>query len=145
MSVQAAYLMPDGARNPFDYTPECSRRLRGLEVWAALLSLGRDGLGALIERNCRLAERFASGLAAAGFQVLNEPVLNQVLVSFGDYETTRRVIEAVQAEGSCWCGGTEWHGRAAMRISVSSWATREEDVDLSLAAILRCAGRNAGL
>ena len=145
MSVKAAYLLQGAARDPFDYTPECSRRMRGLEVWAALLSLGRDGLGELIERNCRSAERFASGLAAAGFRVLNDPVLNQVLVSFGDGKTTARVIEAVQADGTCWCGGTEWHGTPAMRISVSSWATREEDVDRSLEAILRCAGRNAPL
>ncbi len=140
MSVKAAYLMQQGAaRDPFDFTPECSRRLRGLEVWAALASLGRDGLADLIERNCRFAKRFADGLRAAGFTVLNDPVLNQVLVSFGDGETTQRVIAAVQADGTCWCGGTEWHGTAAMRISVSSWATREEDVDLSLEAILRAA------
>jgi glutamate/tyrosine decarboxylase-like PLP-dependent enzyme len=140
MSVKAAYLMQHGAqRDPFDYTPECSRRMRGLEVWAALMSLGRDGLAELIERNCRLAERFADGLGAAGFAILNDPVLNQVLVSFGDAETTKRVIAAVQDDGTCWCGGTEWHGKPAMRISVSSWATREEDVDLSLEAILRAA------
>ena len=139
MSVKAAYLMQGAERDPFDYTPECSRRMRGLEVWAALLSLGREGLAELIERNCLLAERFAGGLGAAGFDVLNEPVLNQVLVSFGDGDTTKRVIEAVQADGTCWCGGTEWHGTSAMRISVSCWATREEDVDLSLEAILRAA------
>lgn len=140
MSVKAAYLMQqDSRRDPFDFTPECSRRMRGLEVWAALMSLGRDGLAELIERNCRLAERFADGLTATGFPILNEPVLNQVLVSFGDAQTTRSVIEAVQMDGTCWCGGTEWRGKPAMRFSVSSWATREEDVDLSLEAILRAA------
>ncbi|HEX9768153.1 MAG TPA: aminotransferase class V-fold PLP-dependent enzyme [Kiloniellales bacterium] len=139
MSVKAAYLMQGTERDPFDFTPECSRRMRGLEVWAALMHLGRDGLADLIERTCRLAERFAEGLAAAGFAVLNDPVLNQVLVSFGDRETTQRVIEAVQSNGTCWCGGTEWHGKSAMRISVSSWATREEDVDRSLEAIRRAA------
>jgi glutamate/tyrosine decarboxylase-like PLP-dependent enzyme len=139
MSVKAAYLAQGDARDPFDFTLESSRRMRGLEVWAALASLGRDGLAELVERDCRLAKRFADGLAAAGFAVLNEPVLNQVLVSFGDAATTRRVIAGVQAEGTCWCGGTEWHGRTAMRISVSSWATREADVDLSLEAILRVA------
>ena len=93
----------------------------------------------MIERNCRLAERFAVGLRQAGYSILNDVVLNQVLVSFGDAEVTRRVISDVQVDGSCWCGGTEWQGHVAMRISVSSWATTEADVDRSLAAILRVA------
>jgi glutamate/tyrosine decarboxylase-like PLP-dependent enzyme len=139
MSVHAAYLPPSARRDPFDYTPELSRRARGVEVWAALKSLGRAGLAELVERNCREAARFARGLEAAGHRVLNEVVLNQVLVSFGGDDTTRAVIEAVQREGTCWCGGTTWHGQAAMRISVSSWATTDEDVDRSLAAILAAA------
>ncbi len=93
----------------------------------------------LIERNCRHAARFAEGLRAAGYRVLNDVVLNQVLVSFGDAETTRRVISAIQADGTCWCGGTVWQGHPAMRISVSSWATSGEDVERSLQAILRVA------
>jgi glutamate/tyrosine decarboxylase-like PLP-dependent enzyme len=116
-----------------------SRRARGVEVWAALRSLGRSGLAALFERCCRHAARFAEGLAGAGYTILNDVVLNQVLVSFGDAETTRRVIAAIQADGTCWCGGTVWHGQTAMRISVASWATTEEDVERSLAAMLRCA------
>jgi glutamate/tyrosine decarboxylase-like PLP-dependent enzyme len=123
----------------YQYTPEMSRRARGIEVWAALRSLGREGLADLIERNCRHAARFADGLRAAGYEVLNDVVSNQVLVSFGDDVTTRQVIAAVQADGTCWCGGTDWHGQAAMRISVSSWATTEDDVERSLAAMLRCA------
>ena len=95
----------------------------------------------MIERCCCHAERFAAGLRAAGYEVLNEVVLNQVLVSFGDAATTRRVIEALQADGTCWCGGTEWQGRTAMRISVSSWATTEADVEKSLAAMLRVAAK----
>jgi len=86
-----------------------------------------------------LARRFAEGLRQAGFEVLNEVALNQVLVSFGGAEETQHVIAEVQNEGTCWCGGTLWHGRAAMRISISSWATTEEDVGRSLAAILRIA------
>ncbi|HET7037457.1 MAG TPA: hypothetical protein VFI42_17360, partial [Thermomicrobiaceae bacterium] len=109
------------------------------EVWAALRSLGRAGLADLIERDCRYARRFAEGLSAAGYEVLNEVVLNQVLVAFGDDETTNQVMAGVQAEGTCWCGGTVWHGRAAMRISVSSWATTADDVEQSLAAIIRVA------
>lgn len=80
------------------------------------------------------------GLRAAGYDVLNEVVLNQVLVSFGGDEATRRVIAAIQDDGTCWCGGAVWHGHAAMRISVSSWATTDEDVGTSLAAMIRVAG-----
>ncbi|MGH2347724.1 MAG: pyridoxal phosphate-dependent decarboxylase family protein, partial [Chloroflexota bacterium] len=132
----AAYLPMTGEREPARYTPEMSRRGRGIELWAALRSLGRNGLADLIDRCCRHAERFAAGLGAAGYEILNEVVLNQVMVHFRDDDTTRRAIAAVQAEGTCWCGGTVWHGRAAMRISVSSWATTEEDVERSLAAII---------
>ena len=139
MSVHAAYLPKGQVRDPSDYTPELSRRGRGVEVWAALRSLGRVGLAEMISRNCRQARRFADGLAAAGHEVLNEVVLNQVLVSFGDPERTRRIIAAIQQDGTCWCGGTVWQGRTAMRISVSSWATTDEDVEKSLEAMLRCA------
>lgn len=139
MSVSAAYLMASDEREPSHYTPDMSRRARGTEVWAALRSLGRAGLADLLERNCDLARQFARGLREAGYEVLNEVVLNQVLVAFGDDETTRRVIAAVQDEGTCWCGGTVWQGRAAMRISVSSWATTAADVEQSLAAIIRVA------
>jgi glutamate/tyrosine decarboxylase-like PLP-dependent enzyme len=140
MAASAAYLAPDAARHPFRYTPEMSRRARGVEVWAALRSLGRSGLADLIERTCRHASRFADGLRSAGHAILNDVVLNQVLVSFGDAETTNRVIAAIQKDETCWCGGTVWQGQTAMRISVSSWATTEDDVEQSLAAMLRVAG-----
>jgi glutamate/tyrosine decarboxylase-like PLP-dependent enzyme len=139
--LQAAYLPKTKAREPEDFTPECSRRARGVEIWAALLSLGRSGVVDLVEGCCRLARRFAEGARRAGLEVPNDVVLNQVLVRFGDDETTRRIVTAVQEEGTCWCGGTVWKGRAAMRVSVSSWATREEDVERSLEAILRIANR----
>ncbi len=139
MAMSAAYLQPSAAREPCLYTPESSRRARGVELWAAMRSLGRDGLREMIERNCRLAKVFADGLRQAGFQILNEVVLNQVLVSFGSPQQTRRVIAAIQAEGTCWCGGTEWQGHTAMRISVSNWTTTEEDVALSLRAMVRIA------
>ena len=139
MATSAAYLMQGDRREGGQYTPECSRRARGVEVWAALRSLGRSGVADLVERCCRHASRFADGLRAAGYEILNDVVLNQVLVSFGDDATTRRVIDGVQSDGTCWCGGTTWHGRAAMRISVSSWATTDDDVEQSLAAILRIA------
>jgi glutamate/tyrosine decarboxylase-like PLP-dependent enzyme len=138
MAVTAEYLpAPSGVRNPSDYTPELSRRARGVEIWAALRSLGRSGLEELVERMCRHATRFAEGLAGAGYEILNDVVLNQVLASFGETGETERVIAAVQADGTCWCGGTVWQGRTAMRISVSSWATTDDDVERSLAAILR--------
>jgi glutamate/tyrosine decarboxylase-like PLP-dependent enzyme len=140
MAVTAEYLPTAGEqRNPADYTPELSRRARGVEVWAALRALGRSGLADLIERTCRHARRFAEGLSAAGYAVLNEVNLNQVLVSFGDAEKTNRVINGIQEDGTCWCGGTVWQGQTAMRISVSSWATTEEDVERSLEAMLRVA------
>jgi glutamate/tyrosine decarboxylase-like PLP-dependent enzyme len=139
MTLSAAYLASGTRREPTHHTPEASRRARGVELWAALKSLGRSGLCALIERTCALAKRFESGLRAAGFQVLNEVVINQVLVSFGDAATTREVIRRIQEDGTCWCGGTEWEGKTAMRISVSSWATTEEDVDRSLEAMVRIA------
>jgi glutamate/tyrosine decarboxylase-like PLP-dependent enzyme len=115
-----------------------------VEVWAALRALGRAGLADMIERTCRYAARFAEGLRAAGYSVLNDVVLNQVLVSFGDPETTQRVIAALQSDGTCWCGGTLWQGHTAMRISVSCWATTEADVESSLAAMLRVAAEVEG-
>jgi len=140
MSATAAYLPQGGRREPAHYTPEMSRRARGVEVWAALRSLGRRGFVELIERNCRQAARLAEGLEQGGYEVLNEVVLNQVLVSFGVDDTTTRVIDAVQRDGTCWCGGTVWRGRAAMRISVSSWATTDRDVQRTLETMLRIAG-----
>src|SRR5690606_15724863 len=139
MSINAAYLVIGETREPEHYTPDFSRRARGIEVWAALRSLGRQGLADLVERTCRYATRFAEGLREAGYDILNDVVINQVLVSFGDAEMTRRVIAAIQAEGTCWAGATVWQGHTAMRISVSSWATTEEDVERSLEAIIRVA------
>jgi glutamate/tyrosine decarboxylase-like PLP-dependent enzyme len=144
MTTQAAYLIQGVGREPDDYTPELSRRARGVEIWAALAALGRSGLADLVERCCRHATDFADGLRDAGYEVLNEVTLNQVLVSFGDDAATRRVIAGLQADGTCWCGGTVWHGRVAMRISVSSWATTEQDVEQSLAAMIRIGRMNAG-
>ena len=141
MAITADYLPTSEFRNPSDSTPELSRRARGVEVWAALRSLGRQGVAELIERNCRQARRFAEGLEAAGFRILNDVVLNQVLVAFGDAETTNRVVSEIQTEGTCWCGGTVWQGQTAMRISVSSWATTDADIERSLEAMIRVAGK----
>ena len=146
MGARAGYLMLGAGdeRDALHYGPEHSRRARGFPVYAAVRALGRSGVAELVERCCALARRFADLLSAAGVEVLNEVVLNQVLVRFpaadGDHDgRTRRVIERVQRDGTCWMSGTTWNGHAAMRISVSNFATDEEDVDRSVAAILRCA------
>lgn len=136
MSMSACYHIEAGGRDPWDWVPQISRRARGVEIWAALRSLGRRGLADLVERSCQHATRFGEALSAAGYQVLNDVVLNQVLVSFGDQDTTNHVISQIQEDGTCWCAGTVWQGQAVMRISVSCWATTEEDVDRSLDAIL---------
>jgi glutamate/tyrosine decarboxylase-like PLP-dependent enzyme len=141
MAASASYLAQSADRHPFRLTPEMSRRARSVALWAALRSLGRRGLAELIERCCRHAARFADGLRAAGYPVLNDVVLNQVLVSFGAPERTLRIVEELQQEGTCWCGATVWQGHTAMRISVSSWATTDQDVDRSLAAMLRIAAQ----
>ena len=135
----AAYLTQGVGREPWQYTPDSSRRARGIELWAAMRSLGRSGLRELIERNCRQAQLFAERFRKAGFTVLNDVVLNQVLVSFGSAEQTRRVIAETQSDGTCWCGGTVWHGHTAMRISVSCWTTTDDDIEQSAAAIIRIA------
>tara|TARA_B100002003_G_C13894265_1_gene435964 strand:+ start:10 stop:561 length:552 start_codon:yes stop_codon:yes gene_type:complete len=144
MSISAVYLPQTTRREPLHYTPEASRRARGIEIWATLRSLGRTGVADLIEDNCRMATRFAEKLQQAGFEIVNEVLLNQVLVSFGTPEHTLAVIKRIQEDGTCWCGSTVWQGRTAMRISVSSWTTTEEDVDRSVAAMIRCEGIERG-
>jgi glutamate/tyrosine decarboxylase-like PLP-dependent enzyme len=139
MGISAAYLSPGTKREPMHHTPEASRRARGVELWASLKSLGRSGLAELVERTCAHAHQFAVGLRASGIDVLNEVVTNQVLVTFGDALKTQEVIRRIQEEGTCWCSGTVWQGKTAMRISVSSWATTGDDVDRSLSAIVRAA------
>jgi len=151
MTLGASYYVETegGERDPYNWVPESSRRARGFPIYAALRSLGRQGLADMIDHGCALARRMAERLAAADdVSILNDVVLNQILVRFsppsgGDAaatdEFTRRVIAAVQADGTCWAGGTTWHGMAAMRISVSNWSTTEADADMSVDAMLRCA------
>jgi glutamate/tyrosine decarboxylase-like PLP-dependent enzyme len=145
MALTAAYLVGSGEpgmRNPADYVPESSRRARGFATWAALRALGRDGVAELVERCCALARRFAAELAgAAGLRVLNDVVLNQVLVRHVDDERTDRLVAQVQADGTCWLGGTTWRGQRAMRISVSNHSTTEADVDRTAAVIRQIAAR----
>jgi glutamate/tyrosine decarboxylase-like PLP-dependent enzyme len=139
MSASASYLMRSEQRENWEWVLDSSRRARGFVLYAAIRSLGREGIRALVERCCALARRMADRLREAdGVEVLNDVVLNQLLVRFEDDDRTRRVISAVQADGTAWMGGTTWKGMAAMRISVSSWSTTEADADRTVDAILRC-------
>jgi glutamate/tyrosine decarboxylase-like PLP-dependent enzyme len=140
MSIAAAYLPASPAeRDPFEYAPEMSRRARGFPVYAALRSLGRRGLADMIERGCAVASLMAKRLAAdPAVRILNDVVLNQVLVRFGDDDAlTQEVVRRVQADGTLWAGGTVWHGLGAMRLSVSGWSTSQADALRSVEAILR--------
>lgn len=145
LAVGAAYFPdPSAARENFHYVPESSRRARGFATWAALRSLGRQGLAELIERCCAHARRMAGALRRMdGVEILNDIVLNQVLVRFtpaaGDADAfTREVIRRIQAEGTCWLSGTTWRGQAAARISICNATTTTADIDRSAAAILAC-------
>jgi glutamate/tyrosine decarboxylase-like PLP-dependent enzyme len=141
MSMKASYLErgDNEERVGMDWTPESSRRARALPLYALFRSLGRDGIADLVRRNCALARRIAACLSKEpGVTILNDVVLNQVLVQFKDDDTTRRVIAAVQAEGTCWAGGAFWQNKQAMRVSVSNWSSTEEDIDRSADAMIRC-------
>lgn len=148
ITKSAAYLIQAGneARDGHDFTPESSRRARGFAVWAAIRSLGRSGIGAMVNRCCTLATRMAERLRAGGVTVLNDVVLNQVLVRFipsrgGDADAfTRAVIARVQKGGATWASGTKRHGLDALRLSVSNWSTTEADIDRSANAILEAVG-----
>jgi glutamate/tyrosine decarboxylase-like PLP-dependent enzyme len=142
IGVKASYLVhadDQRERDQMDWTPEFSRRARGFAVYAAIRSLGRSGIAQLVERCCGHARLFAELLEAGGATILNEVVLNQALVRFGDGERTREVIERVQQDGTCWLSGTDWQGEHALRVSVSNWRTTREDVEGSAAAILAAA------
>jgi glutamate/tyrosine decarboxylase-like PLP-dependent enzyme len=141
MTTQAPYLTHDGVAAPKDMVLEFSRRARGVEVWAALKEMGREGVIALLGRCCAHARALAVGLEAMGFEVLNEVVLNQVVATAGTPEQLQRLVSTVQEEGECWFGSTVWQGRAAIRLSVASWATTAHDIGRTLTAIKRAAVR----
>ena len=137
LDATASYLQFGDERDGMLYTPEMSRRARSIELWAALKSLGRAGVDQLVTQLCQRARQFGAELEAAGFRPLNDVVFNQVLVACDSSDLTARTLELVQASGECWCGGTEWRGEPAIRISVSSWATTEADVSRSVAAFVQ--------
>lgn len=136
LGTQAAYLPGDG-REAMHLTPQSSQRARGVVAWAALRHLGRTGVAELVERCCRHAARFGESMTAAGHTVMNDVVINQVVISFGSDETTTKVISNIQADGTIWAGPTVWQGKVAMRFSVSSWATTDDDIDAAVAAVAR--------
>jgi glutamate/tyrosine decarboxylase-like PLP-dependent enzyme len=139
LTMTASYVESSDARQAMQLGIQMSQRARGIEVWAMLASHGRLGLADLIDRTSEHAALFASLLAAGGAEVLAPVVINQLLVAFGADTLTDAVIAAVQADGTCWAGGTSWHGRRAMRLSVSDIATTRDDIEASASAILRCA------
>jgi glutamate/tyrosine decarboxylase-like PLP-dependent enzyme len=138
MTWQTSYVTPGAGREPYRYAPEASRRARGFAVWAAIAQLGADGIAEMIERCCANARRFAAGMAAEpGVEILNDVVLNQVVVRFGDTDAVNEeVVERVQAEGTCFLGGTTWRERGAVRFSTTNWSTTADDIDRSVTAVL---------
>lgn len=132
----AAYLTPGAGREPMMYTPDMSRRARGVDLWATLLSLGRIGAAALVEGLCELAQHLAERLQAEGFRIANEVVFNQVLVTCEAPELTSATLARVQASGECWCGGTSWEDAPAIRLSVCSFETTEEDLERAVRALV---------
>ena len=137
MGLTAAYMLSSEEIPAKDLGPEFSRRARGITVWAALRTLGRTGVADLVDRCCAHARRMAEGLRALGFDIHNDVVLNQIVASFGDAAQTARIQALVEQDGTCWFGPTQWRGRPAVRISISSWATGDGDIDAALAAIGR--------
>ena len=134
--ARAAYFQWSAQRDPMNFTPSMSKRARAIELWAVLRALGREGVARLVEQLCDRARACAEGLADAGFRVLNEVVFNQVLVACDEDEQTTAVLERVQGSGACWCGGSTWKGRAAIRVSVCSWATTELDIERTVGAFV---------
>lgn len=134
MNSDAAYATASKSAQK-NLTMEFSRRARGLPIWAALRSLGRDGVAEMVERHCAQASRLADGLRAAGYEVCNRVVLNQVLVRAGSDAETIAVREAAQKAGEIWFGPTVWEGRPAFRLSVSSWRTSDADIDRAIAQL----------
>jgi len=141
MAITAAYLPTSDKREPSDYTPELSRRARGIEVWAALRSLGKSGIAAVVDQTCEYARQYAEGMRQGGFTICNDVVLNQVLVEFGTPEQTRSIITAIQNDGTLWAGPTVWQGHTAMRVSISSWKTTAADIERSIATTLQIASQ----
>jgi glutamate/tyrosine decarboxylase-like PLP-dependent enzyme len=138
MQLSGSYIVySEQQRDPMIFTPEMSRRARGVELWATLKALGRNGVEAIVDELCDNARYFAEGLAREGFLIRNEVCFNQVLVSCGSSDLTRATLAGIQESGECWCGGADWEGEPVIRISVCSFMTTRTDVDRSIAAFCR--------
>ncbi len=131
------YIHYSDQRDPMLYTPEMSRRARGVELWATMKFLGRNGIEALVDRLCHNAKNFSQQIVQQGFTLLNEVVFNQVLICCEEEKITKAVLDNIQSEGTCWCGSTTWNGKTAIRVSICSWATTAEDITLSVQAFAR--------
>ena len=141
-AATAGYLPPDAGFEAMHHTPQSSQRARQVEVWAVLRTLGRAGIARMVQQASECAATVADRLrASAGFEILNDVVLNQVLVRYRSAEATAALIAEIQRDGRIWCGATQWHDATAMRISVSSWKTTLADAERDAAIIIECAGR----
>ncbi len=138
-SSVAGYLPPETGFEAMHHTPQSSQRARQVEVWAVLRTLGRTGVARLVQDSSAAAQLIGEHLSAAGFDVLNDVVINQVLVRWKDPLSTERLLDAVQADGRIWCGATQWNGETAMRVSVSSWKTTLDDAERAAAVLIECA------
>lgn len=137
MQATGSYIQYSQNRDGMLYTPEMSRRARSVELWATLKFLGRQGVGELVDGLCELALQFSRKLSANGFNILNDVVFNQILVSCDTPEKTESTLENIQNSGECWCGGATWKGEPVIRISVCSWATTPEDVDKAVLTFIK--------
>jgi hypothetical protein len=143
MQMSGSYIVTSEKRDGMFYTPDMSRRARGIDLWATLKNLGRRGVAELVDGLCAKAALFADGLRREGFTILNRVCFNQVLVSCGSPRTTTATLDRIQSSGECWCGGALWNGEPAIRVSVCSFMTTEEDIGRSVAAFVE-ARRSAG-
>ena len=137
MRMSGAYIVYSEKRDGMIYTPDMSRRARAVELWATLKNLGRRGVADLVDGLCDMAAMFAERLGAEGFAICNDVCFNQVLVTCESAEMTMATLDAIQRSGECWCGGTQWKGQPAIRISVCSYMTTVDDVQRSVQAFVK--------
>jgi glutamate/tyrosine decarboxylase-like PLP-dependent enzyme len=135
--ASASYFQWSEHRDSMNFRPSMSARARVIELWAVLKTLGRQGVRRLIEQLCENARSFARLLSEQGFQIHNDVVFNQVLASCDDDALTRATLQNIQSSGECWCGGSTWHGRAVIRISVCDWATTPKQIERSVRAFVK--------
>lgn len=136
LQADGAYLQWSDKRDSMLYTSDMSRRARGIELWATLATMGRNGVGALVDQLCVHARDIADKLSTHDFTIVNDVVFNQVIVSCNTPDETQATLRELQDAGECWCGGSTWQGEPVIRISVCSHATTTSDIDRSVAAFV---------